>query len=186
MEDSEIIALYLARDERAVDATARKYGAYCAAVAGNILDDRGATEECVNDTWMRCWESIPPQRPRSLKAFAGRITRNLALSTLRTQGAQKRGGGQVALALDELAEVLPGGDTPEGSLDRQALLDALNGFLAGLKKRDRELFLRRYWYLDRVEALARHFGMSRTAVTTALNRLRQKLRTHLEQEGFDL
>lgn len=186
MEDSEIIALYFARDERAVDATARKYGAYCAAIAGNILEDRGAAEECVNDTWLKCWQSIPPQRPRSLKAFAGKIARNLALSALRAGTARKRGGGQAALALDELAEVVPGGDTPEGSLDRQALLEALNSFLAGLKQRDRELFLRRYWYLDPVEALARRFGMSRTAVTTALDRLRKKLRAHLQQEGFDL
>lgn len=186
MEDKEIIALYFARDEGAVDATARKYGAYCAAIAGNILDDRGAAEECVNDTWMKCWESIPPQRPRSLKAFAGRVVRNLALSALRAQGAQKRGGGQVPLALDELAEIVPGADTPESSLDRQALLHALNSFLAGLKQRDRDLFLRRYWYLDPVEALARRFGMSHTAVTTTLSRLRQKLRAHLEQEGFEL
>lgn len=100
--------------------------------------------------------------------------------------AQKRGGGQTALALDELSEVVSGGETPEGAMDRQALRAALDGFLAGLPERSRNLFLRRYWYLDSVEQLAKRFGMSRTQATTTLHRLRQKLRAHLEQEGFDL
>ncbi len=186
MDDNEIIALFFARDEAAIEAAQREYGAYCAAVARNILDDRGAAEECVNDTWLKCWQSIPPQRPKSLKNFAGRIARNLALSARRESSAQKRGGGQVQLALDELSEVVSGGDTPEGALDRAAFQAALDGFLASLPERHRNLFLRRYWYLDGVEALAKRFSMSRTQVTTTLHRLRQKLRAHLQQEGFDL
>lgn len=186
MDDSAIIELYFARDQQAIQATAQAYGAYCAAIAQRILDDQGAAEECVNDAWLKCWQSIPPQRPRSLKSFAGRIVRNLALSTLRAGTAQKRGGGQVQLALDELSEVVSGSDTPEGALDRQAFRAALDGFLAGLRPRDRNLFLRRYWYLDSVEALAKRFSMSRTQVTTTLHRLRERLRVHLQQEGFDL
>ncbi len=186
MDDNEIIALFFARDEGAVQAAQGKYGGYCAAIAQNILEDRGAAEECVNDTWLRCWQSIPPQRPDSLKSFAGRITRNLALSALRRETAQKRGGGQVSLALEELDQVVSGAETPEGALDRAAFQAALNGFLAGLAERDRALFLRRYWYLDSVDALARRFAMRPTAVTTALHRLRKKLRGHLRQEGFDL
>ena len=186
MDDKEIIALFLARDEGAIQAAQRQYGGYCAAIANGILDDRGAAEECVNDTWLKCWQSIPPQHPRSLKGFAGRIVRNLALSALRAEKAQKRGGGQTALALDELSEVVSGGETPEGAMDRQALRAALDGFLAGLPERSRSLFLRRYWYLDSVEQLAKRFGMSKTQATTTLHRLRQKLRAHLEQEGFDL
>lgn len=186
MDDKDIIALFFARDEGAVQAAQREYGAYCAAIAQNILDDRGAAEECVNDTWLRCWQSIPPQRPGSLKAFAGRIARNLALTARRARQAQKRGGGQAELALDELSEVVSGGETPEGALDRAAFRAALDGFLGSLPEDRRSLFLRRYWYLDSVEALAGRFGMSPTQVTTTLHRLRQKLRVHLEQEGFEL
>ena len=186
MDDNAIIDLYFARDQQAVEATNREYGAYCTAIAKNILGDQGAAEECVNDTWLKCWQSIPPQRPRSLKSFAGRIVRNLALSARRADMAQKRGGGQVQLTLDELSEVVSGGDTPEGALDRQAFRAALDGFLDALSQRDRNLFLRRYWYLDGVEQLAGRFRMSRTQVTTTLHRLRQKLRVHLQQEGFEL
>lgn len=185
MDDNAIIELYFARDEGAIDATAEQYGAYCAAIAQNILDSQGA-EECVNDVWLRCWQSIPPQRPISLKGFVGRVTRNLALSILRAQSAQKRGGGQAALVLDELSECVSGGETPEEALDRQAVRAALNGFLASLPERQRNLFLRRYWYLDSTEQLAVRFSMSRTHVTTTLYRLRQKLRTHLQKEGFEL
>lgn len=186
MDDNKIIALFFARDEGAIEAASREYGAYCAAIARGILGDQGAAEECVNDTWLKCWQTIPPQRPRSLKSYAGRIARNLALSALRSEKAQKRGGGQVQLALDELSEVVSGVDTPEGALDRQAFRAALDGFLAALPERDRNLFLRRYWYLDGVEQLAKRFRMSRTHVTTTLHRLRQRLRVHLQQEGFEV
>lgn len=186
MEDNQIIALFLARDEDAIQAAQRQYGAYCAAIANGILGDPGAAEECVNDAWLKCWQSIPPQRPRSLKGYAGRIVRNLALSVRRADAAQKRGGGQVQLALDELSEVASGGETPEGALDRAAFRAALDSFLDALPERNRNLFLRRYWYLDSVEALAKRYSMSRTQVTTTLHRLRQRLRVHLQQEGFDL
>ena len=186
MEDAQIVELYWSRDERAITKTAERYGPYCRTVAGRILPDPGEAEECVNDTWLKCWQSIPPQHPRSLKGFAGRIVRNLALSVRRADAAQKRGGGQVQLALDELSEVVSGGETPEGALDRQAFRAALDSFLAGLPKDRRDLFLRRYWYLDSVEQLAKRFHMSKTQVTTTLHRLRGKLRAHLEQEGFEV
>lgn len=186
MDDKEIIELFFARDEGAIESAGREYGAYCTAIAQGILGDWGAAEECVSDTWLKCWQSIPPQRPQSLKGFAGRITRNLALSAWRSENTQKRGGGQTALALDELSECVSGGETPEGALDRQAFRAALDGFLARLSRRDRDLFLRRYWYLDSTERLAKRFRMSRTHVTTTLHRLRQKLRIHLEQEGFEV
>lgn len=186
MDDNQIIELFFARDEGAIEAVQREYGGYCVSIARNILGDQGTAEECVNDGWLKCWQSIPPQRPRSLKSFAGRIARNLALSALRSDTAQKRGGRQVQLALDELGEIASGADNPEGVLDREALRAALDGFLAGLPEQRRDLFLRRYWYLDSVEALAKRYSMSRTQVTTTLHRLRQRLRVHLQQEGFDL
>ena len=186
MDDNAIIDLYFARDQQAVQATAQAYGAYCASIAQRILDDRGAAEECVNDAWLKCWQSIPPQRPRSLKSFAGRIVRNLALNVRRTDAAWKRGGGQVPVALEELNEVVSGEDTPEEALDRTVLLEALNRFLAELPEVQRNLFLRRYWYLDSAEQMAKRFAMSKTQVTTTLHRLRVKLRAYLEQEGFEL
>lgn len=160
MDDNAIIDLYFARDQQAVEATSREYGAYCTAIAKSILNDQGTAEECVNDAWLKCWQSIPPQRPQSLKSFAGRIVRNLAISIRRADMAQKRGGGQVQLALEELGEVVSGGDTPEGALDRKAFLAALDGFLEELPEDRRNLFLRRYWYLDSVEQLAKRFSMS--------------------------
>lgn len=186
MDDRDILDLYFARDEGAIEATAQKYGAYCSAVARNILDDPQAAEECLNDTWLRCWNAIPPQRPLSLKSFAGRIARNLALTRLRARDAQKRGGGQAELALEELSECVSGSPTPEDALDRQAFQAALDRFLDGLPQLQRDLFLRRYWYLDSVSQLAQRFGMSETRVTTTLHRLRGRLKQHLNQEGFEL
>ena len=186
MDDNYIIELFFKRNEDAIQAAQQRYGAYCTAIAQNILNDPGAVEECVNDMWLQCWQAIPPQRPRSLKSFAGRIVRNLALNVRRADTAWKRGGGQVLVALEELDEVVSGGDTPEGALDRTALLEALDCFLTGLPEIQRNLFIRRYWYLDSVEQMAKRFAMSKTQVTTTLHRLRVKLRTYLEQEGFQL
>lgn len=186
MDDNDILDLYFTRDEGAIEATAQKYGAYCSAVARNILDDPQAVEECLNDTWLRCWNAIPPQRPLSLKSFAGRITRNLALTCLRAKDAQKRGGGQAELALDELSECVSGEPTPEDALDRQAVQEALDRFLGGLTEPQRSLFLRRYWYLDSISQLARRFGMSESRAATTLHRLRARLKKHLTQEGFEL
>ena len=186
MEDTAIIDLYWLRSEDAIRETAAKYGAYCRSIARGLLANAQDEEECVSDTWIRAWNAMPDERPNRLKLFLGKITRRLACDVLRSRTAQKRGGGQTALALDELSEVVSGGETPEGAMDRQALRAALDGFLAGLPERSRSLFLRRYWYLDSVEQLAKRFGMSKTQATTTLHRLRQKLRAHLEQEGFDL
>lgn len=177
MDDQHIIQLYFARDEGAIQATQDKYGPYCSAIARNILGDPREAEECVNDAWLHCWNAIPPQRPLSLKSYAGRLTRNLAVSRLRMQGAQKRGGGQGELALEELAQCVSGQPTPEDALDR---------FLDGLGPRDRALFVGRYWYLCPVKELAARLGMKDSHVTTRLHRLRGRLREHLTKEGFPL
>ena len=186
MDDNGIIELFFSRDEGAIHAAQQQYGACCSAIAHNILGDPGAAEECVNDMWLQCWQAIPPQRPRSLKSFAGRIVRNLALNVRRVDAAWKRGGGQVPVAQEEHKEVVSGEDTPEAALDRTALLEAMDSFLAELPEVQRNLFLRRYWYLDSVEQMAKRFAMSKTHVTTTLHRLRVKLRTYLEQEGFEI
>ncbi len=184
MNDEHIIQLYFARDEDAIQATQDKYGPYCSAIAHNILGDPREAEECVNDAWLHCWNAIPPQRPLSLKSYAGRLTRNLAVSRLRARDAKKRGGGQGELALDELGQCVSGQPTPEDALDRRAFQDALDRFLDGLNPRDRALFVGRYWYLCPVKELAARLGMKDSHVTTRLHRLRSRLREHLTKEGL--
>ena len=155
-------------------------------MARNLLTDPRDQEECLSDTWLRAWNAIPPQRPRSLGAFLAKITRNLAINRLRDGNAQRRGGGQVPLALEELGECVSPEGSPEGELDRQAAEEALNRFLDGLPPLQREVFLRRYWYLDSIEDIARRAGWSKSRVTTTLHRLRVRLRAHLIQEGIDV
>ena len=186
MDDQEIIARFFARDEEGLTAARARYEPYCAAVARSFLNDPRDQEECLSDTWLRAWNAIPPQRPRSLGAFLAKITRNLAINRLRDGNAQRRGGGQVPLALEELGECVSLEGSPEGELDRQAAEEALNRFLDGLPPLQREVFLRRYWYLDSIEDIARRAGWSKSRVTTTLHRLRVRLRAHLIQEGFDV
>lgn len=186
MDDQEIIARFFARDEEGLTAARARYEPYCAAVARSLLNDPRDQEECLSDTWLRAWKAIPPQRPRSLGAFLAKITRNLAINRLRDGNAQRRGGGQVPLALEELGECVSPEGSPEGELDRQAAEEALNRFLDGLPPLQREVFLRRYWYLDSIEDIARRAGWSKSRVTTTLHRLRVRLRAHLIQEGIDV
>lgn len=186
MDDQEIIARFFARDEEGLTAARARYESYCAAVARSLLNDPRDQEECLSDTWLRAWNAISPQRPRSLGAFLAKITRNLAINRLRDGNAQRRGGSQVPLALEELRECVSPEGSPEGELDRQAAEEALNRFLDGLPPLQREVFLRRYWYLDSIEDIARRAGWSKSRVTTTLHRLRVRLRAHLIQEGIDV
>lgn len=184
MEDQEIIGLLFARDERGISAAGEKYGAYCRTVAGNILDSPEDAEECVNDALLRAWNAIPPERPRLLGAYLAGITRNAALSRWRREHADKRGGGTLALALEELDGCLAGPASVEGALDARELTAALNGFLDGLEREARYMFLRRYWYADPIKVIARESGKSEGAVTKTLSRSREKLRCYLKERGF--
>ena len=181
MEDREIVALYHARDEGAISETAAKYGAFCLRIALNLLGIREDADECVNDTWLAAWRRMPPELPASLRAFLGRITRNLSLDRLRRRAA-RRGGGAV-LALEELSDCLPARETAESEFDRRELARALERFLDGPNERQRRLFLLRYWYLRPVKEAAAELGMRENAASAALFRLRRALRTFLEQEG---
>ena len=143
MEEKEIIDLYWARSEQAIRETDKKYGKFCFRIAYNILSDQGDSEECVNDTYLQTWNAIPPRRPNKLSAFLGRITRNLALNRYAMASAQKRGGGQMELAVEELAECIPDPNTVERQIEDRELADALNRFLAGLPEEARRIFLRR-------------------------------------------
>ena len=184
MEDRQIIALYNERSEAALSETADKYGRYCRTIAYNILQNKEDSEECVNDTWLKAWESIPPQCPERLSAFLGKITRNLALNRYKHNTREKRGGGQTMLVLEELTECIPGTDGTEEMVNEALLTEVLNGFLAELPMEKRKIFMRRYWYLSSVKELAADFGLSESNVKMTLLRLREKLRQVLEKEGI--
>lgn len=183
MDDSKIIDLYWARSQQAIAESEIKYGAYCRAVARNILDQAEDAEECVNDTWLRAWNVMPPQRPTVLQAFFGKLTRNLSLDRWRRDRAQKRGGSQVELALDELEDCLAARDRVEESVDAQTTANLICAFVRSLPSQDRVLFVRRYWYLDDIQTLAKTMGMGQSQAKSRLHRIRQRLKTALEKEG---
>lgn len=185
MDDPQIIALYFQRNETAIRETDRKYGPFCRRMAENILTLREDAEECVNDTYHTAWNTIPPEEPRSLRAFLGRIVRNLSISRWRAGRAQKRYGGMEVL-LSELDDCVPAGNLVEESLDRQALAGSIGAWLDGLPEEDRRLFVRRYWYGDAANALAEEIGCTANQMAQRMLRLRKSLKSALEAEGVDI
>ncbi len=183
MEDSRIIDLYWQRDEDAIPQTQQKYGAFCTAVAMNVLGDRQDAEECVNDTWLHAWNAIPPQRPRMLRPFLGRITRNLAINLWQKNHAQKRYAG-MELLLDELADCVPSSQTVELHLEAEALGDLISAWLRTLPAGDRRLFLRRYWNGESLQDLAKESNEAPERLAQRTYRLRQSLRAELERNGI--
>ena len=186
MEDERIIRLYWDRDERAISVTAEKYGGYCAAIANNILGNHEDAEECVNDTYQRAWNAMPPHWPAILSAFLGKITRNLSLNRKKKRGAEKRGNGEIPLVWEELEEVVSGVERAEQALDREELAAAINAFLAELPVEKRRIFLLRYWYWEKIPEIASRVGKTENHVSVILSRLRAKLRMKLEKGGFCL
>lgn len=184
MDDKQIVDLYWERSEKAINETAVKYGGYCYSVANNILNNRADAEECVNDTYLSAWNSMPPHRPSVLSTFLGKITRRLSIDKWRKSGAEKRGGGQTAVVLDELTECIPDKNNVEQTVETQILSEAVNSFIKELPDREQQVFLCRYWYMDSVEAIAAEFGFSESKVKSMLYRTRQKLRARLEKEGL--
>ena len=185
MEDKTILDLYVQRSERAITETAAKYGPYCGAVADRVLGCPEDTEEILNDTWLAAWNDIPPSLPACLRAYLGRITRNLALSRFRLYHTKKRYAGMETL-LSELEDCLPDPRTPEEELDRRELVRVLQGWTDSLGPEERRLFVRRYWHGVPVKQLAREAGIAQNAMAQRLARLRRSLKTRLEQEGADL
>ena len=177
MTDQDLVDLYWQRSERAIELTERSYGAYCRTIAFGLLRSDEDSDECLNDTWLAAWNAIPPARPGSLKAFLGKLTRNLAITRLRRLGSLKRGGGSVPLALEELSECLPGSFDPEKALERRELLRCIDRFLEALPR------LERYFYALTPEELAERLGMKSGAVKSRLYRTRKKLLETLEKEG---
>lgn len=183
MDDEIIINLYWERSESAIAETAKKYGNYCTAIAMNILHSQEDSEECVNDTYLNTWNSIPLQRPNILKAFLGRIIRNLSFNKYKEKRSKKRGGNEVELLLSELESVIPSGSNVEEEYEAGSTAEAINSFLYSLDTENRVIFVRRYWYADSIEAIAERFGMSVSKIKSMLFRTRGKLKVYLEKEG---
>ena len=182
MEDREIVALYHARDEGAISETAAKYGAFCLRIALNLLGIREDADECVNDALHAAWNAIPPESPASLKAFLGRITRNISVSRWRRDHARKRFSG-VDVLLSELNDCVPESVALDELLERRRLSELISAWLDTLSRADSALFVRRYWYGESVAALAREAGCTASQLTQRMLRLRRRLKAHLEAEG---
>ena len=181
-DDQKIIELYINRSEQALSETAGKYGRYCLSIAYGILQSHEDAQECVSDAYLTAWNAIPPRRPADLGTYLGKITRNLSIDRLRSRSREKRGGGEVPLALEELEEVVAGSDSPENEAVRKELIAGLNRFLSELTRQERYVFVRRYWYLDSLRDIAKSTGFSGSKVASMLYRLRGRLKKQLIKE----
>ena len=182
MGDEEIIGLFFARSEQAIGETDRKYGAGLRAFSLRILGDRRDMEECVNDTYLGVWNAIPPARPNPFPAFLYRIARNLSLKRYHRNRAARR-NSTYTVALEELDHCLAGPETAEGEVEARELADLIQDFLDTLEPENRGIFLRRYWFADSHRDISVRTGLSEKAVSVRLTRLRQKLRTYLQERG---
>ncbi len=185
MEDREIVELYWQRSDRAVQESEKKYGPWCRTIARNIVADPRDAEECVSDTWLRAWNAMPPQRPKLLRPWLGKVVRNLAINRWEKNRAQKRYAG-VELLLDELSEAIPSPQTVERTLEARELGELISAWLRDLPAQDRKLFLRRYWNGEALKDLAGPLGESQEQLAQRTFRLRRALKTELERNGVSL
>ena len=185
MDDSRIIELYFQRKEQAISAASVKYGSYCAKIASNILCDPRDVEEAVSDAMMDTWNTIPPTSPRSLKAYIATLTRRRSLDRYDALTAQKRGGGQVEVALEELAECASLRD-PQKEMEAAELAARIASFLRSIPSVERKVFVCRYWYFDSIGDITEQFGFTQSKVKSMLHRTRRKLRKYLEKEGIEV
>lgn len=186
ISDEQIINMYWQREEEAILRTDEKYGAYCFAVSKRILDNQEDAKECINDTWLKTWHSLPPEKPAFLRAFLVKITRNLSLDRYRAEHSIKRGGDSVLLVLEELGECVSGRDSVEGHMEEKALQETIRQFVSGLAKQEKYIFIRRYFYMESTKEIAVRYAMKDSNVRKILSRTRVKLKNHLVQEGYDL
>ena len=184
MQDSRIIELYWQKNADAITETRNKYGAYCFAIADNILHSKEDAEECVNDTWLHAWNAIPPQRPRRLRMFLAKITRNLSFNRFNARTAEKRGGGELVLVLDELAECIASESDVESAYEAKELGQSIKSFIRMLPERDGNVFVRRYFFTEPAAVIAKRYGLTENNVMVILSRTRRKLKTQLIREGY--
>lgn len=183
-EDSELLELFVKRSENVLSMTAEKYGKYCHSIAYGILGDHDDSEECVNDTLMNAWNSIPPHMPQKLSCFLGKITRNLALNIYDKKHAARRGSGQTAAALDELAECADMNSTIETEEEKTQIREVINNFLREQSDVRRNIFIQRYWYMLSIKEVAFQQEMKSSQVKSVLYQMRVELKKRLEKEGL--
>lgn len=184
MTDEKIIELYFDRDEQAITLTKLKYESYLYTIAYNILSDKPDSEECVNDTYMGAWDSIPPHRPNVLKTYLSKLTRNISLKKLRYNTAKKRNNSQIELAIDELKDLECTAENVESKLDEKELVEFIGKFISKLEINKRRIFLARYWYFFSVRDISKKLGYTESKVKTTLKRTRDKLFEELKKEGL--
>ena len=186
MNDAEIVSLYWDRNEDAIQQTQQKFGAYLSKISYNILADFEDSIECVNDTYLKAWNSMPDHKPSVLSTYLGKITRQLSIDIYRKKNSAKRYASEYAVSLDELGDSFSDGTTPEQILDTKLLDDAINRFLYTLSDEERNTFIGRYYFFDPLKNVAAYCGMSEAKAKSMLYRTRQSLKAHLVKEGFDL
>lgn len=183
LDDKIIIQHYWDRDERAIRETDEKYGSFCCSIAENILGNREDAGECVNDTYLKTWNAIPPQWPEVFPAFIGKIVRNTAFNRYKSLRTERRGGGLVPVVLDELDECIPDRNA-EVECSTNELREAMNSFVGSLSERNRKIFLQRYWCTESVRDIAEKMNMTENSVSAVLKRTRKKLHKYLAERGF--
>ena len=184
MEDSRIIELYWKRSSDAITQSKEKYGSYCFAVANNILGNTEDSEECVNDTWFHAWNAMPPHRPDSLRMFFAKITRRVSFDRFKLLSAKKRGGGEIAAVLDELAECIAAETDIENELIAKELGESIRLFVRSLPARESDIFHRRYFFTEPIERIASRYGLTSNNTAVILSRTRSRLKDHLIKEGY--
>ena len=184
MEDSRIVELFRERDEAAVSEAESKYGGYCRSIAMNILQSAPDAEEAVGDAMFAAWNAIPPHCPAVLSTFLGKLTRRAALTKVRDASAQKRGGGETPLALEELENCIPALSNVEQRYEEKELEAAIDRFVSTLSQADRRMFIARYWFLAPISEISEKMGCSQSKTKMTLFRTRNKLRMYLEEEGL--
>ena len=184
MDDTQIVELYWARKESAIEETRVKYGSYCYSISQNILHNEDDAKESVNDTWLDAWNSMPPHHPSVLSTFLGKLTRRISIDKWRRQNAKKRGDGQMPLVLAELEDCISDGKSIEEETERKLLAEVIATFVKSLPETEQKVFLCRYWYMDSVSSIAARFRFSESKVKSMLYRTREKLRIYLEKEGL--
>lgn len=186
MEDKSIIQLFWDRKENAIEVLALKYGNYLKKIATNILEIEADADECVNDTYLKIWGLIPPKKPENLMAFVGKIVRNQSFDKYRYLKAEKRGGGEMLLVLDELSECVSGTGGVEQEINKAEVIRAINEYLNTLSKEKKNIFILRYWYAEPVSNIAKKVGKNSGSISVILNRLRKGLKEYLLERGFEI
>ena len=186
MKDQEIVGLYWDRNEDAIQQTQMKYEAYLSKVAYNILADFEDSKECVNDTYLAAWNSMPTNRPNNLATYLGKIIRQISIDVFRKKHREKRYSSEYAISLDELGDSFSDGTTPEQELDAKLLDEAINRFVSALPEMTQRAFVGRYYYFDALKDIASYCGMTESKVKILLFRTRQKLKLYLKKEGYEV